>query len=100
MMRQVSSLRAGLIAISLAAAIASPARADERAQLNACKALVDRAAQSQTTNAEPTNAKPTSAKPTSAKPDEAELQRCRQIIREWTLRDARMSVDENGKPLH
>jgi len=90
MMRQVSSLRAGLIAISLAAAIASPARADERAQLNACKALVDRAAQSQPTNAEPTN----------AKPDEAELQRCRQIIREWTLRDARMSVDENGKPLH
>jgi len=90
MMRQVSSLRAGLIAISLTAAIALPARADERAELNACKALVDRAAQSQPTNAEPTN----------AKPDEAELQRCRQIIREWTLRDARMSVDENGKPLH
>jgi hypothetical protein len=94
MMRQVASLRAGLIAISLAAAIAPPASADERAQLNACKALVDRAAQSQPTNAEPTN-----AKPTNAKPDEAELQRCRQIIREWTLRDARMSVDENGKPL-
>jgi hypothetical protein len=91
MMRQVSSLRAGLIAISFAAAIASPARADERAELNACKALVDRAAQSQPTNAEPTN-----AKPTSAKPDEAELQRCRQIIREWTLRDARMSVDETA----
>jgi hypothetical protein len=83
-MRQVSSLRAGLVAISLAAAVASPARADERAELNACKALVDRAAQSQSAD---------------AKPDNAALQRCRQIIREWTLRDARMSVDENGKPL-
>jgi hypothetical protein len=89
MMRQVSSPRAGLVAISLAATIALPAHADERAQLNVCKALVDRTAQSQPTNAEPTN----------AKPDEAELQRCRQIIHEWTLRDARMSVDENGKPL-
>jgi len=28
----------------------------------------------------------------------SELQRCRQIIREWTLRDSRMSVDENGRP--
>jgi hypothetical protein len=63
---------------------ATAARADERALLDHCKALVDRAAQSQ---------------PASAKPDEAELQRCRQIIREWTLRDARMSVDENGRPL-
>ena len=84
MMRQVSSPRAGLVAISLAATIALPAHADERAQLNVCKALVDRTAQSQPTNAEP---------------DDAELQRCRQIIREWTLRDARMSVDENGRPL-
>jgi hypothetical protein len=83
MTKQVSSLRAGLSAIALATAIASPARADERAGLNACKALIDRAAHSQT----------------NARPDDAELQRCRQIIREWTLRDARMSVDENGKPL-
>jgi hypothetical protein len=84
MTKQVSSLRAGLSAIALATAIASPARADERAGLNACKALIDRAAHSQATN---------------ATPDDVELQRCRQIIREWTLRDARMSVDENGKPL-
>jgi hypothetical protein len=76
--------RAVPIVIALLAATAPPARADERAQLNACKALVDRAAQSQ---------------PANAKPDDAELQRCRQIIREWTLRDARMSVDENGRPL-
>ena len=32
-------------------------------------------------------------------PDEAALARCRQIIRDWTLRESRMSVDENGKPL-
>ena len=75
-------LRAGPIVVALLAATA--ARADERAQLNACKALVDRANQSQ---------------PANAKLDDAEVQRCRQIIREWTLRDARMSVDENGRPL-
>ncbi len=83
-MMMVPPLRAVPIVIALLAATAPPARADERAQLNACKALVDRAAQSE---------------PASAKPDEAEIQRCRQIIREWTLRDARMSVDENGRPL-
>jgi len=83
-MMMVPPLRAVPIVIALLASPAPPARADERAQLNACKALVDRAAQSE---------------PASAKPDDAELQRCRQIIREWTLRDARMSVDENGRPL-
>jgi hypothetical protein len=83
-MMMVPSRRAVPIVIALLAATAPPARSDERAQLNACKALVDRAVQSQ---------------PASAKPDDAELQRCRQIVREWTLRDARMSVDENGRPL-
>jgi hypothetical protein len=48
--------------------------------------LVDQAARS------PTDAN-------AAKPTEAELARCRQIIHEWTLRDARMSVDEQGRPL-
>jgi len=76
--------RAVAIVLTLLAATIPPARADDRTQLNSCKALVDRAAQSQ---------------PASARPDDAELQRCRQIIREWTLRDARMSVDENGRPL-
>jgi hypothetical protein len=33
------------------------------------------------------------------KTDDAELQRCKPIIREWTMRDARMSVDEHGQPL-
>jgi hypothetical protein len=46
--------------------------------------VVDRAAQTQSTG---------------AAPDDAELQKCRQIIKEWTLRDSRMSVDENGRPL-
>ena len=31
--------------------------------------------------------------------DEAALQRCRQIVRDWTLRESRMSVDEQGRPL-
>jgi hypothetical protein len=59
-----------------------PARAGERDQLNACQVLVERTAPSQ--------------KPES---DTAEIARCRQIIKEWTLRDSRMSVDEKGQPL-
>jgi hypothetical protein len=76
-------LRAASIALVLLAS-AALARAGERDRLNACKELVDRAAQAQATG---------------AAPDEAELQKCRQIIKEWTLRDSRMSVDENGRPL-
>jgi hypothetical protein len=82
-MMRVSCLRSIAIMVAVLAA-AMPARADDRTQLNTCKALVDRAAQSE---------------PADAKPDDAELQRCQQIIREWTLRDSRMSVDENGRPL-
>jgi hypothetical protein len=74
------------VAGALLAAILGPARADERAQLNACQALVERAAQAQHAGA-------------ATKPDDPELLRCRQIIREWTLRDSRMSVDERGRPL-
>jgi hypothetical protein len=73
-------LFAGPIIAALLATAALPADADERDQLNACKAKV--AAQAQAAGA-----------------DDAELVRCRQIIKEWTLRDSRMSVDENGKPL-
>jgi hypothetical protein len=64
-----------------------PARAGERDLLNACQAMVDRAAQS---------AKPDQA---NARDDDPEIQRCRQIIKEWTLRDSRRSVDEHGQPL-
>jgi hypothetical protein len=58
-----------------------PAQAGERDQLNACQAMVAAHAQK------------------SAEPDTSEIARCRQIIKEWTLRDSRMSVDEKGQPL-
>jgi hypothetical protein len=79
----ISPTLAARIIVATLTAIGLPAHADERAQLNACQALVDRAAQD--------------ARPASI--EQAELQRCRQIIREWTLRDARRSVDEQGRPL-
>jgi hypothetical protein len=61
-----------------------PAQAGERDQLNACQALVERTAQSQKS---------------ATQPVAPEVARCRQIIKEWTLRDSRMSVDEQGRPL-
>ena len=76
-------LFAGPIIAALIATVALPAQAGERDQLNACKARIDRAAQTQAAGAA----------------DDAELAHCRQIIREWTLRDSRMSVDENGRRL-
>jgi hypothetical protein len=72
--------------VALLAAAASPARADPRDVLTTCQALVDRAAQSAPAGATGSGA-------------DAELQRCRQVIRDWTLRESRMSVDENGRPL-
>ena len=80
-------LRAASIALVLLAT-AALARAGERDRLNACKELVDRAAQERRAEAAPATAA-----------DDAKLQQCRQIIKEWTLRDSRMSVDENGRPL-
>jgi hypothetical protein len=76
-------LFAGPIIAALIATVALPAEAGERDQLNTCKAKVERAAQTQAAGAT----------------DDADLQKCRQIIREWTLRDSRMSVDENGQRL-
>jgi hypothetical protein len=67
-------------------AIAAVAAPSERDRLNACQALVDRA-----TRLQPAG--------TANTADEAGLQECRQIIKEWTLRDSRMSVDEHGRPL-
>ena len=86
MMLACPKVAAGLLMASFAA-IASPAHAEDRSQLNACQALVARTAQS------------ANAVAASTKPGDAELQRCRQIIREWTSRDQRMSVDEQGGPL-
>ena len=82
-----AKLATRIIAASLTA-VSLPARADDRTLLNACQALIDRATQS---------AQGTAA--AGVKTDDAELQRCRQIVREWTLRDSRMTVDEHGRPL-
>jgi hypothetical protein len=64
-----------------------PARADGRQELVACHAIIDRAGQTRNAGA------------ASSRQEDAELQRCRQIVRDWTLRDSRMSVDEQGRPL-
>jgi hypothetical protein len=80
------SLAAGTIAAALAA-MTWPARADGRAELVTCQAMVDHAAQA------------AAAGTVAAGPDEAALARCRQIIKDWTLRESRMSVDEQGRPL-
>jgi hypothetical protein len=62
---------------------ASPAFADPRDVLRDCEALLARAAQSSATD----------------KPGDADVARCRQVVRDWTLRESRMLVDEKGKPL-
>jgi hypothetical protein len=82
-----AKLAARIIAASLTA-ISLPARADDRTLLNACQALIDRTAQSARDGVA-----------AGVRTDDAELQRRRQIVREWALRDARMSVDEHGRPL-
>jgi hypothetical protein len=76
------------IAVSLLAAMAPPASAAPRDALTACQAIVDRAAQASAARAQGDRSDPG-----------PELQRCRQVIRDWTLRESRMSVDENGRPL-
>ena len=72
-------MRRVVLLVSLAAAASSAHAADDRALLNHCKALVAQAQASAI--------------------DNAEVQHCRQVIKEWTLRDSRMSVDEEGRPL-
>jgi len=69
------------IAIATLAAMALPARAEDRSVLVNCKAMVERASKD------------------AHAASEAELTRCRQVIREWALRDARTTVDQDGKPL-
>jgi len=63
------------------AALTPQAGAEDRSVLLNCKAIVERA-----------------AKDANAV-SEADLARCRQVIREWALRDARTTVDEDGRPL-
>jgi hypothetical protein len=78
-----------LIMMASLAATALPARADGRAELVTCQAMIDRAAQV-------AQAGTSAAVPPQV---EAALQRCRQIVRDWTLRESRMTVDEQGRPL-
>lgn len=63
------------------AAIVSTAGAEDRSVLLNCKGMVERAEKD------------------AGSASAAELTRCRQIIREWALRDARTTVDEQGRPL-
>ncbi|HEY2248907.1 MAG TPA: hypothetical protein VGH70_15795 [Bradyrhizobium sp.] len=65
-----------ILAMSLGAAPAG-----ERDQLNACRAMVAQSQQAGTAQ------------------DAPALAKCRQVIKEWTLRDSRRSVDEDGRPL-
>lgn len=83
----VGATRILLVAVVLLAAMTLPARADGRAELVACQVLIDRAAQAKQAGA------------VGAAQDDAALQRCQQIVRDWTLRESRMSVDEQGRPL-
>ena len=76
----MAAIRLALIIAALLA-IVQAAHAEDRSVLLNCKAMVERA--SKDANAA----------------SEAELARCRQVIREWALRDARTTVDEDGKPL-
>ena len=62
--------------------VVQPAQAEPRDVLRNCQALLERA-----------------EKPGAEKPSEADIARCRQVVRDWTLRDSRMLVDEDGKPL-
>jgi hypothetical protein len=71
-----------LLLASLFVAVTSSAHADPREVLRNCQVLLQRANQ-----------------PNAEKPSEADIARCRQVVRDWTLRDSRMLVDEDGKPL-
>jgi len=72
-----------LFLASLFVALTSSAHADPREVLRNCQALLDRAAQSSAAD----------------RPGEADIARCRQVVRDWTLRDSRMLVDEQGRPM-
>jgi len=79
-------LAAPIIVVTLVT-LSMSARADGREELNACQVMIDRAAQAP------------QADTATTRQDDAALQRCRQIVRDWTLRESRMSVDEHGRPL-
>ena len=78
-----------IVAAALLSAGALPARAEGRAEFVSCQVMIDRARLVVEENKDTT----------VAPPDEAALRRCRQIVVDWTLRESRMSVDEQGRPL-
>jgi len=71
-----------LLVVAVFVALVPPAHADPRDVLRNCQVLLERANQ-----------------PNAEKPSEADIARCHQVVRDWTLRDSRMLVDEDGKPL-
>ena len=73
-------LRSVLLLMTLLPAL--PALADPRDVLRDCEALLARAADAK-----------------ADKPGDADVTRCRQVVRDWTLRESRMLVDEKGRPL-
>ncbi len=74
-------LRPALLA--LLCVLSSVAQAEPRDVLRNCQALLARAAQAAAAD----------------RPSETDVARCRQVVRDWTLRDSRMLVDQDGKPL-
>jgi hypothetical protein len=77
-------LLAALLLLFVYGVSASPAQADPRDVLRDCEVLLARA---------------TEPKAGTHKPGDAEVARCRQVVRDWTLRESRMLVDERGKPI-
>jgi hypothetical protein len=77
-------LRPALLLMIACGATAPPALADPRDVLRDCEALLARAAE---------------AKAGTDKPSDADIARCRQVVRDWTLRESRMLVDEQGRPM-
>ena len=77
-----------LIFAFLTAAVSPVSGADDRSALTLCQAVMARAAQAAQDKSAAGGVK-----------DDAEIQRCRIVVREWTLRDSRMLVDEQGRPL-
>jgi hypothetical protein len=77
-------LRPALLLMAVCGMSASPALADPRDVLRDCEALLARAVE---------------AKAGADKPGDADVARCRQVVRDWTLRESRMLVDEQGRPL-
>lgn len=75
-------MRAPALLVVFLLAGQSAAIAEPRDVLRNCQALLDRA-----------------NRPNAEKPGEADIARCRQVVRDWTLRDSRMLVDDQGRPL-